>query len=145
MRLAHSAHSPAGVLGPPTPSLLRPMELLEKSRLGLPSPSSERAPKSFAAMENFQANSSGLPALGPGGLHHMKGPRWLVASLPAPGEIWPGSGPTTSTDAGGSVLSRTTVPRSILQMEIPDRGGERTRLGGRGVRTDGWDHAGSQA
>lgn len=45
MRLAHSAHSPAGVLSPPTPSLLRPMELLEKSRLGLPSPAQSELQK----------------------------------------------------------------------------------------------------
>ncbi|MEJ1274904.1 hypothetical protein NN561_005796 [Cricetulus griseus] len=45
MRLAHSAHSPASVLGPPTLSLLRPTELLEKSRLGLHLPGLERAPE----------------------------------------------------------------------------------------------------
>lgn len=68
----------------------------------------------------------------------MQGPRCLVASLPAPCEIWPRLWANDFHRCWRVSLSRTTVPRSILQMEIPDRGGERTKLGGggRGVGAD---------
>lgn len=125
MRLAHSAHSPARVLGPPAPSRPRPAGLLEKSRPGLPSPSPGRAPEGAAAVEHFQANSWGL-ARGPGlgGLRHVKGPGCLVAPLPAPDALWPPLGANDLHRCCGLILWRPPVPRSILQMEIPDRGGE---------------------
>lgn len=72
-----------------------------------------------------------LQARGPGlgGLRHVKGPGCLVAPLPAPDAIWPPLGANDFHRCCGLILSRTTGPRSILQMEIPDRGG-RGRSGG---------------
>lgn len=54
----------------------------------------------------------------------MRGPGCLAAPLPAPDAIWPPLGANDFHRCSGLILSRTTVPRSILQMEIPDRGGE---------------------
>lgn len=54
----------------------------------------------------------------------MKGPDCLAAPLPTPDAIWPPLGANDFYRCCGLVLSRTTVPRSILQMESPDRGGE---------------------
>lgn len=72
----------------------------------------------------LQARSPGL-----GGLRHVKGPGCLVAPLPAPDVIWPLLEANDFHRCCGLILLRTTVPRSILQMEIPDKGGERGRGG----------------
>ena len=102
MRLAHSEHSPARVLGPQAASRPRPPGPLEKSRPGLPAPSPERAPEGSAAVEKFQANSSALAAPELGGRRHVMGPGCPVAPQPAPGPIWPRIGAMTCADAARS-------------------------------------------
>lgn len=59
-----------------------------------------------------------------------EGRRLPIAPLPAPDALWPPLGANDFHRCCGLILLRTTVPRSILQMKIPDRGGE----GGRGAR-----------
>jgi hypothetical protein len=84
------------------PHILPPVS---SARPPLPGPSSRgaageikaRAPlaepgasfRRLCRVENFQANSSGLAIPEPGALHHVKGPRCLVAPLLASDEIWP--------------------------------------------------------
>lgn len=71
------------------------------------------------------ANFSALAAPELGGCRHSEGPR-----LPScPGLLPARSGPVqamTCADAAGSFCGELPFPRSILQMEITDRGGEVT-------------------
>lgn len=80
-------------------------------------------------MENFQTNSFGLAALG----REVSATRRAPAAYYAPARTRRDPAPTRANDfhrCCGLMLLRTTVPRSILQMKIPDRVGE----GGRGPR-----------
>lgn len=129
MGLAHSAHSAASVLArPPLPS----PALRSCWRNQVPGSQHRvwsKLQKALLRWENVQANSSRLAGPRLGGLRHVKCFGCLVAPLPEPEAIWT---PLEANDfhrCCGLILLRTTVPRSILQMEIPDRGGERGRGG----------------
>lgn len=137
MRLAHSGHSPARVLGPPAASRPRPRGRWRNQGRGSPHRAQSELPKARPLWKTSRQIPPGSrpwagrppPREGPG--------------LPscAPAHARPDLAPVRGDDLRRCcrfILWRATVPRSILQMEIPDGG-----RGAGGLGAVGSDHAGS--